>query len=279
MGEDLLETERGRMQYAPTKTENYMTIFFYDKTFDGLLSAVFDAYTLKMFPERLLSTGTVPPMFIDATHTVATQEEHARRVWQGLQKKLAKKVCNMLMHVWLSELEGSDDLLFRYICKTFATTQKFELNFGDADVLEVQKIARKVAHEAHYLLQFVRFQKAADNIFFAPVKPIFNALPLAIRHFTDRFADQQWVIYDLRRHYGYYYDLHTTQEITFTNDDHLLSGKLDESLMAEDEKLFQDLWKGYFKAMTIKERINPRLHKKNMPVRFWQLLTEKQPNG
>jgi len=253
-----------------------MTIFFYDKTFEGLMCAVFDAYSMKEFPDKLLKDGVIPPMFTDRTHTVATEEEHSKRVWQGLRKKVEKKVYNMLMHVWLSEIEGSDELLFRYICKLFATTKKIEYNFGDADILEVEKIARKVSHEAQYLKQFVRFQKAADNIFFAPIKPIYNALPLTINHFTDRFSNQQWVIYDLRRKYGYYYDLHTTNEITFTDDDHLLSGKLDESLMAEDEKLFQDLWKGYFKAMTIKERINPRLQRQHMPVRFWQYLTEKQ---
>jgi probable DNA metabolism protein len=143
-----------------------MTIFFYDKTFEGLLSAVFDAFSMKVFPDKLLQTGNIPHLFTDAIHTVASREEHANRVWKALQNRFQKKVCNMLTHVWLSELEGSDELLFRYICKTFATTQKIEYNFGDADVLEVQKIARKVAHEAHYLLQFVRFQKAADNIFF-----------------------------------------------------------------------------------------------------------------
>ena len=253
-----------------------MTIFFYDKTFEGLLCAVFDSYSMKIFPERLLQTGGIMPMFTDATHTVVSEEEHGKRVWQALQKKVGKKICNMLTHVWLSELEGSDELLFRYICKTFATDRNIEYNFGDADILEAEKIARKVSHEAHYIRMFLRFQKATDNIFFAPIRPIYNALPLAIDHFADRFSDQQWVIYDLRRKYGYYYDLHTTKEITFADDDHLLSGKLDESLMAKDEKLFQDLWKGYFKAMTIKERINPRLHRHNMPARFWEYLTEKQ---
>ncbi len=214
-----------------------MTIFFYDKTFEGLLNAVFDAYSLKLVPEKLLQTGDIPPLFTDITHTVITEEEHAGRVWRALEKKVQKQVRNMLIHVWLSELEGSDDLLFRYLCKTFATSRKIEFNFGDADILEVEKIARKVGHEAQYIRQFIRFQKAADNIFFAPIKPIYNALPLAIDHFTDRFADQQWVIYDLRRKYGYFYDLHTTREITFADDDHLLSGKLDESLMAEDEIL------------------------------------------
>ncbi|MDR3252768.1 MAG: TIGR03915 family putative DNA repair protein [Tannerella sp.] len=256
-----------------------MTVFFYDKTFEGLLSAVFDAYDLKLFPERLLPEGAFAPLFTDYSHTAVTDGVRSQRVWKGLQDKLESNICNMLSYVWLSELEGSDELLFRYICKAFNTDKKISYNFGDDDILEVQKIAHKVAHEALYIKQFVRFQKAADDIFFAPIRPVYNALPLTIDHFTDRFADQQWVLYDLRRRYGYYYDLHVTKEITFAGGDHLLSGKLDESLMAADEKLFQNLWRGYFKAMTIKERINPRLHRHNLPTRFWPLLTEKQSSN
>ena len=253
-----------------------MVIFFYDRTFEGLLTAVFDAYNRKTFPQRLMKTGETPPLFTDEVYTVWTQKTAAERVWKALERKLKKEACNMLMRVWLSELPGSDELLLRYIRKTFDTKHDISLNFGDADVLEVGKIARKVGHEALYLKQFVRFQKAADDLFFAPVRPIYNALPLTIDHFTDRFADQPWVIYDLRRRYGYYYDLQTAREITFTDDDRLLGGRLDESLMAEDEQLFQDLWRGYFKAMSIKERINLRKQRQDMPVRFWQYLTEKQ---
>lgn len=253
-----------------------MIIFYYDKTFEGVLTAVFDAYSRKTFPDQLLETGAVAPLFVDECYTVTTQADRARRVWTALEQKLPKQACNMLLHVWLSELKGTDQLLFRYICKVFSSKLAIAWNFGDNDVLDVQKIARKVSHEVLYIKQFVRFQKAADDIFFAPIRPIYNALPLTVDHFTDRFADQQWVIYDLRRNYGFHYDLQTTQEIVFTDNNHLLSGKLDESLMADDEKLFQDLWKGYFKAMTIKERINPRLQRQHMPVRFWRDLTEKQ---
>jgi len=263
----------GNMQSFP---EAAMIIFRYDKTFEGLLTCVFDAYSRKTFPDRLLSENDIEPLFAQECHFVVSSEEKSGRVWKALRKKLPDLACNMLMYVWLSELEGADELLFRYMRKAFDNPRSIALNFGDADVLEVEKIARKVSHEALYIKQFLRFQKAADDIFFAPIRPIYNALPLTIRHFTDRFADQLWVIYDLRRQYGYYYDLHTTREITFTDEDDTLREKLDESLMATDEKLFQELWKGYFKALTIKERINPRLQRQHMPVRFWRYMTEKQ---
>ncbi|MDR1707707.1 MAG: TIGR03915 family putative DNA repair protein [Prevotella sp.] len=253
-----------------------MIVFFFDRTLEGLLTAVFDAYNRKMFPDKLLAEGDIVPMFTTKEYIVITQEEKATRVWTALEKKMSKGACNMLANAWLAEEEEKNDLLFRFIRKTIDSRVSIETNFGDDDVLQLHRLAKKVSHEELYLKQFVRFQKAADDIYFAPVSPVHNALPLAIEHFKDRFADQKWVIYDIKRHYGYYYDLHTVVEMTLDDDEHLLSGKLDEKLMAEDEKLFQELWKGYFKSMTIKERINLKLQRQHMPKRFWKYLTEKQ---
>ncbi|MDR1809186.1 MAG: TIGR03915 family putative DNA repair protein [Prevotella sp.] len=253
-----------------------MTVFRYDKTFEGLLSAVFDAYSRKIFPEKLIGENDTLPLFAEEAAGVVTQPDKSARVWAALEKKLSKTALNMLWAVWLSETEDSDNLLFRYICKTFDSKTSVETNFNDSDVLKSSQIAKMVNREAEYIRQFARFQKAADNMYFAPIAPKCNALPFAVEYFTERFADQQWLVYDMKRKYGFYYDLKTVVEITLDDaGDHLLTGKLDESLMAEDEKLFQKLWQGYFKSLTIKERINPKLHRQNLPVRFWKYLTEK----
>ena len=106
-----------------------------------------------------------------------------------------------------------------------------------------------------------------------------ECIPLITGHFKDRFADQCWLIYDIKRAYGYYYDLKEVRNVVFGEDSregHLVTGILDESLMDKDEKLFQQLWKTYFKAICIKERLNPRKHRQDMPVRYWKYLTEKQ---
>lgn len=254
-----------------------MIAFQYDKTFEGLLSAVFEAYTLKSFPELLENENAPLPLFCDNVVTVPTDEDKANRVWKGLQKKLTPGGLSFLTTTWLSELPDIDLLLFRYIRKVIDAPQSIELNFGDADVLEISKIWKKVNQEKHRVIQFTRFQKAADDTFFAPIEPLYNVLPLVTGHFKDRFADQKWILYDLKREYGYYYDLHSVTEIRFEEKQaHLLSGILDESLMASDEKIFQKLWQEYFKSITIKERLNPKLHRQNMPVRFWKYLTEKQ---
>ncbi len=253
-----------------------MIIFHYDKTMEGLLTALFDAYNRKTFPDRLLAIDEQEPLFVTESFTVTTDYDKSARVWKGLEKKLHSLTLNMITCAWLSELPGSDELIFRYACKTFDSRQSIELNFADPDVLQLKKIAQKVNHEKHRLIELVRFQKAADDIYFAPVSPDHNCLALTLGHFTDRFADQKWIIYDTRRNYGYYYDLKNVTEMTLDSTGLFPDGKLDEKLMADDEKIFQELWRGYFRAMTIKERINPKLHRQHLPQRYWKYLTEKQ---
>ncbi|BCI62705.1 TIGR03915 family putative DNA repair protein [Coprobacter secundus] len=254
-----------------------MTIFIYDKTFEGLLTCIFDAYFKKSFPDFLLSEKDSLPLFYDELITIYTDNEKSSRVWICLQHKLSKLALSCLAACWLSELPNIDIIMFRYIHKVIDAKQSIELNFGDPDVLEISKIGRKVGQEKGRIIQFLRFQKTIDGIYFAAIEPLYNVLSLVIEHLKRRFKDQKWLIYDMKRNYGYYYDLSEVKEITFDNlkDIQFISGLLNENIMDKDEKLFQQLWKEYFKATTIQERINPKLHRQNMPVRFWKYLIEK----
>jgi len=256
-----------------------MTVFVFDNTFEGLLTSVFEAYSRRTFPDALLPEGEPLPLFHDEAFTVVTEEEKAQRVWRGLQKKLSSGALSCLAQCWLAEEPETPMLLFRYIRKAVDAPRSIETNFADPDVLEFSRMWKRVDWERLRMLQFIRFQKAADGTFFAAVEPEKNALPLAIDHFRDRFADQPWLIYDIKRAYGFYYDLKEVRQVTFeegSREGHLVTGMLDESLMDKDEKLFQQLWKTYFKAICIKERLNPRKHRQDMPVRYWKHMTEKQ---
>lgn len=254
-----------------------MIIFVYDKTLEGLLTSVFEAYSRKMFPDLLLAENEPFPLFYDEVFTVFTDSGKADRVWKGLEKKLSKAALSSLTVSWLSELPEIDTLLFRYIRKAIDSPHSIEMNFGDPDVLALSKIWKKVGQEKNRIIQFLRFQKAADGTYFAAMEPLYNVLPLTIPFFKDRFADQPWLIYDIKREYGYYYDLKEVTEVRFEQkENHLLSGMLSEDIMDKDEKLFQQLWKQYFTSIAIRERSNPKLQRQHMPVRFWKYLTEKQ---
>lgn len=254
-----------------------MIIFTYDKTLDGLLTVVFDAYYRRTFPDLLLAEGEPLPLFYDEVVSVCTDDEKADRVLKGLQKKISELALSGLTATWLSELPGSDMLLFRYIRKAIDAPQSIEFNLGDPDALDVAKIWKKVGNERLRVVQFARFQKALDGTYFAALAPIYNVLPIALPYFQDRFADQKWLLYDLKREYGFYYDTQEVTEVRFEHKDpHLITGLLSEDIMDKDEKIFQRMWAAYFKSIAIKERLNPKLHKQHLPVRFWKYMTEKQ---
>lgn len=255
-----------------------LIIFTYDKTFDGLLSCVFFAYEQKIFPDSILAEDGQKPLFVDASYHVVTEKEKAGRVWKSLEKKLSRFARNMMLSVWLSELPETEMLLFRYIRKNTDHPKGIEMNFGDDDVLRIKDIALKVGTDARKLIQFVRFQETADGIYFAPVTPSYNVLSLIVPHFKARYADQPWIIYDTRRNTGLYYDRRSVTEISFSPQtlSELRLGILDKEKVSEEEALFQQLWKEYFRSITIKERLNPKVQRAHMPRRYWKYLTELQ---
>ena len=258
-----------------------MQVYVFDNSLDGLLTAVFDSFFLHQQPDFLLTEGEQLPLFADEPHRVITDGEKAGRVWKGLEKQLSNDGLHMITISWLSEEHTLNQPLFNFICKVFRLKVKgFEQNASDPDVLEVRNTCRRVLHEQLRMKQFIRFQKAKDGTYLAVVSPDHNVLPLIISHFQDRFNDQPWLIYDAHRHYGYYYDgaaapIRITFEDEFAVPFDLSNGKLNADVLSENDQIFQDLWRTYFKAICIKERLNPKKQLSDMPRRYWKYMTEK----
>ncbi len=257
-----------------------MIVYVFDNTLDGLLTAVFDSFFLHQQPEMLLAEGEQLPLFAQEPHRVVTDRDKAERVWKGLGKYLSKEGLHMITVSWLSEERTLNQPLFNFICEVFRLKVKgLEQNASDPNVLEVRNTCRRVLHEQLRMKQFIRFQKAKDGTYLAVVSPDHNVLPLIIHHFQDRFNDQPWLIYDAHRHYGYYYDGKIVIHVTFDNEAavpfDLTNGKLDANVLSENDQLFQQLWRTYFKAICIKERMNPKKQLSDMPRRYWKYMTEK----
>ena len=125
--------------------------------------------------------------------------KNAERVWKSLEKKRYQKgALSMLTYSWLSEASDIAIVLFRYIRKITDASRSIETNFADPDILTISKLGKKVADERYRILQFMRFQKTTEGIYYGAMEPLYDVFPLTIRHFRDRFADQKWLIYDVK---------------------------------------------------------------------------------
>lgn len=247
----------------------------FDGTWNGLLTAIFEVYEYKFKAVSIARVGNTASLFSEA-HTVITQAEKAERVRKQLEKLVGKRMFQDLYKTFLSETDEAANLIFNYVQYVISAGGDAARNFSNPFVLGVQQTARKVHREKHRMEAFVRFQCSSDNLYYAWIEPDFDVLPIIAIHFKNRYADQQWLIYDTKRKYGLHYDLKTVQEVTINFDMDINNKASIAKIYGEKEELYQTLWKQYFKSVNIKARKNTKLHIQHMPKRYWKYLVEKQ---
>ncbi len=253
--------------------------YTYDGTFEGLLTVLFTIYSWRAAPNSIQPEATAQTGLFALPAYCATDEAYAGRVWEGLLKTMDAAARARLYHVFLSEDADRELLIFRYVDLALRANRDISENYADADVRRIQRLAQQMFREKHRMEAFVRFEKTTDGLFHATIDPDFDVLPLIAAHFTKRYADQRWLIYDRRRRYGLYYDLTRTDIVQFELEQapSASSTTLAATVLDEREPLFKLLWQTYFDHVTIPERRNLKLHRRHMPLRYWKYLSEKQP--
>lgn len=250
-----------------------MTTLIYDGTFEGLLTAVFEIYEQRLAHVHMQKGEWHNTVLFENVIKIVTENGRASRVLKGLKQKLSAQGLQRLYAAHMAEMEGEDDNLVGYIRYVFDSPKNVEEDYGNKYVMRVSEIVRMVRREKHRMEAFIRFQELKDQTFYSAIEPDFNVLPLLIKHFKGRYADQKWIIYDIRRSYGLYYDLHETQYISLdfatTSPGNVISAYEDH------EVVYQDLWRNYFTSINIPARKNTKLHLRHVPKRYWKHLTEK----
>lgn len=259
------------MQLRPTNT----TIFLYDGTFEGLLTVIFEGFRLKIQPVRITPEAEHLESLFDAVDRIETDAARANRVYAGVKSRTDAQTAKFLYRCFLSEAPDVELLLFNFVKMIFAHEENPITNYADDTVRRLNELNNQMGREIHRMHAFVRFQRTADELYFAVVEPDFNVLPLIGDHFEDRYADQRWLIYDTRRRYGIHYDLERVEYVTFAEANHLQFRQLSADILNQQEGDYQTLWKSYFDAVNIPERKNMKLHLQHVPKRYWKYLTEK----
>lgn len=258
-----------------------MTTYVFDGRFVGLLSCIFRAFQFRQFDVELTTDRAVQVLLFDDLIEVASDEQHAQRVWRGLQQKLSASTLQQFYYAYLSEQLVAWQHLFNFAVYAFQSADNIERDYGHADVLAVSQWAKQVGREKHRMEAFVRFKKCQDGLFLSLIQPDFDVLPIIERHFKSRYQDQRWLIYDEKRHYGIYYDLEQLHQVDLNAqqlDRQIATGHSQQLTieLAADELLYDQLWKDYFQSVNIVARQNIRLHIQYVPRRYWRYLNEKQ---
>ena len=241
-----------------------MSNYYYDGSFDGLLTVIYMAYNDRKSSILRVSAKTEQLILaLDDIHVI-TDFSKARRVEKSICEKLSQNFLNNIRTCFLSNDKNKDTIIIRTVYKALKQGEEI-LNSLDEHAFYMNKLIKQVLNERHKYLGLLRFKEMKDGTMFSTIEPKNNVLPILISHFKNRMKREKFTIFDKGRKMIAYYDRNKV-EIFFV-----------ESLEIEwsDEEIeYSELWKTFHKSISIKERENKKLQQNNLPKYYWKHLVE-----
>ena len=243
-----------------------MIHLLYDSSFEGFLTAVFITFERRYSQVIITPEYRHTPTLWDEEERVYTDPTKAQRVLKRIKTIWGTEGVTIVLQAFLSEEIAIENHLLEAIRLMIQYPEANILeNYGHKAIAHIRKAAKSVGREVHRVKEFVRFEQVG-TLYFATIVPQYDVLPLVILHFKARFSDQEWILFDPDRAYGFYYDL--KEVISFTPTDK----NFGKTAQLSDD--YEQLWKTYFQHINISERKNTRYQLRNMPKRYWQYLPE-----
>ena len=240
-------------------------IYQYDGSLDGFLCCVYESYVYKEAPAAFCCDED--PLSLYEVRTVVTQPAYSQRVSRGIAARSGKALA-VVRRGFLTCLPDKELHLYAFIRKLLAEGPGFMRDLSDPACYPLYRAIRHMNGELETLRGFVRFSDYG-GILGAEIEPKNRVLPLLRGHFCQRYANEQFFIYDRTHRELLLYANGRSRITQIENFQPVLPG--------EDELYFRSLWKQFFQSVAIRERENPRCQNTFMPKRYRGTMTEFLP--
>ena len=241
-----------------------MPNYYYDGSFDGLLTVIYIAYKDRKNNELRIIVKTGQLLLGLDDINVITNFFKARRVEKAICDKLSQNFLNNIQTCFLSCDKNKDIVIVHTVYKALKQGKEI-LNSLDEHAFYLNKLVKQVLNERHRYLGVLRFKEVKDGTMFSTIEPKNNVLPILLSHFINRMKREKFAIYDKKRKIIAYYDTKKV-EIFFV--------KSLEIEWSDEEIEYSELWKTFHKSISIKERENKKLQQSNLPKYYWKYLIE-----
>ena len=263
----------------------------FDGSLEGLLSAIFFAYSQHIHPSDVVEAKGLQPRLGQKVFEVPTNIEAALRVQKGICLRCGPAIFEALKYSSLADDPAVGTIIYRFIRYAFEknkvldcsdcsqkmkcgglcrrTQKRSALNDSThPSVAPFIAANRSVANERQKLMQFLRFEHMEGDLWFARCNPKASVVPLVMDWFAARFNTQAFLIFDELHHIAGVYE---GRQWYLVKTDNL---SLPER--TPDEQLMSRAWKRFYKTIAVESRYNPELRQHFMPKRLWRNIIEMQ---
>jgi probable DNA metabolism protein len=251
-------------------------IYLCDNNIDGIFTAIYVAWSSKyghanIKIEEISEESNYSNIELFSEYIAVNNDiDLSTKVAASIRKKISEEAYEMVCRVALSDYVGKADLIYRFLILGFSIGCSITEHLSNETVNQVFKINKYVSREAYHFIEFIRFSEQDNGLLTAVIHPNNNVLTLITPHFADRFPLERFLIFD---------ENHKIASLHIPGNPWILAAIpniYEESTkqLSFDEDEYRDLWKIFYHNIAIKERINPKLQRNNLPLRFRQDMTE-----
>ena len=240
--------------------------YIYDGSFEGLLTALHDAVSSNEKPGAVISEFDAEDLLFIKNIPVETSPGKSDKMINFIVKAMSHDSLHNIFHAFLSDKNRPGEAIYEYLKAGLSYGRLVDSHICDERVRRVHDLSDGVCWETHRMLGLLRFSLTGEGIYYAKIEPDNNVAGLLAPHFAHRLPDERWLIHDVRRGTGAFYD---KKEWTISD----ISIDAEPEFSREETK-YRELWKTFFRSVVIETRTNPKLQRRCMPKRYWKHLVE-----
>ena len=253
-----------------------------EDSLEGIFTGIYDAYALREGHAHLhIQVGEEENLRLFASYLhILPDSVKTEKVANTLKTRLGEHVYHSLCRAAASCHPDKGEAVYKTVVDalTAGSGGRVMENLRNPYVARCFELARFTANEAHYEIEFLRFQELADTeiakggVLFSRIGPKNNVMPFIMPHFADRLSVENFMVYDENRNL---FGVHPAGEEWYL----VTAGEafvLQEPARSEKEEGYQELFRAFHRTIGIKSRENKKLQRQMCAYRYQDYMVEFQ---
>ena len=249
-----------------------MTVFTCEDNLEAIMTCIYDAWDSRLGHQQIrLITEPVsePELFCDYRHPEADPAKTEKAI-PSIKKKISCAAWQMAYRCAMSPSPEKPDVIYRFLRYGFAFGSRALQMLQEAPVATFFELNRRVENEAHRYREFIRFSGFPGDVLVSHISPKSDVLTLTAPYFADRMPSEYWIIID---------DTRRTAAVHPRDENFYLTRLTPEEFLRlnvpdREEDHYPELWREFFRSVSIKARENYRCQRGFLPLWMRKHMTE-----
>lgn len=228
-----------------------------DGSLEGIFCAIYRAWHIGTSRTEISIGSTDMELFAEYEN-VEADADIAAKVTDTILNKISYEAYEYICYAAMSDEADRGEAIYRFMILGVKVGKKVLEYMADKWVCRVVMLRKKVWHESHRYMGFLRFEQY-DRSLVARFEPQNDILGMVTDYFCDRLFVENFVIIDVKRKKAAFHKANSKPVFVYVEDGYI------EALRDRKDE-YTDLWNTFFESIMIKERENRNLQRQNMPL-------------